>query len=178
LEADEHALDSKRLAIIDGPGVQALLRRPNPLPFQDERARLLREVHCTSAAARLTMAMLQPENWAPGSGSGARVGFAAAAPVRYPPQFLPYCLPPASAELQAPPLRTQPLQQPFKLVCTAFTLPQVGRGLLDGFGGHAAHMVHAAGRSAARLVTLMTAALPGFRDHCIYRRACRGGGHA
>ena len=57
-------------------------------------------------------------------------------------------------------------------VC-AFMLPQVGRALLEGFGGHAAHMVHAAGRSAARLVTLMTAALPGFRDHCIYRHAVR-----
>ena len=44
LQADEHALDSRRLAVIDGPGVQSLLRRPKPLPLQDERARLLREV--------------------------------------------------------------------------------------------------------------------------------------
>ena len=41
---DEHALDSKRLAVMDGPALQALLRRESPMPLQDERARLLREV--------------------------------------------------------------------------------------------------------------------------------------
>ena len=41
---DEHALDSKRLAVMDGPALQALLRRKSPMPLQDERARLLREV--------------------------------------------------------------------------------------------------------------------------------------
>ena len=44
LEEDEHVLDAARLACIDGAGVQTLLRRPTPLPLQEERARLLREV--------------------------------------------------------------------------------------------------------------------------------------
>jgi len=41
---DEHALDSTRLAVMDGPALQALLGRKSPMPLQDERARLLREV--------------------------------------------------------------------------------------------------------------------------------------
>ena len=45
----------------------------------------------------------------------------------------------------------------------------MGKGLLEGYGGQAVHLVHAAGGSAARLVELVTAAFPGFRDHCIYR---------
>ena len=44
LEEDEHVLDAARLACVDGAGVQVLLRRPTPLPLQEERARLLREV--------------------------------------------------------------------------------------------------------------------------------------
>lgn len=46
---------------------------------------------------------------------------------------------------------------------------QVGEGLLEGFGGRAVHLVHAADRSAARLVALLAATFPGFRDHCIYK---------
>ena len=44
MEEDEHVLDAARLAATDGPGVQALLRRVAPVPLQEERARLLREV--------------------------------------------------------------------------------------------------------------------------------------
>lgn len=48
---------------------------------------------------------------------------------------------------------------------------QVGQGLLEGFGGRAVKLVHAADGSAGRLVTLLTATFPGFRDHCIYKNA-------
>ena len=44
LQADPQALDAARLARIDGPGVRLLLRWPRPLPLEEERARLLREV--------------------------------------------------------------------------------------------------------------------------------------
>jgi hypothetical protein len=44
LLADPAALDARRLAAIDGPGVRALLGWPHPLPLEEERARLLREV--------------------------------------------------------------------------------------------------------------------------------------
>jgi len=46
---------------------------------------------------------------------------------------------------------------------------QVGAGLLEGYSGQAANLIAAAGGSAARLVQLVTAAFPGFRDHAIYR---------
>lgn len=46
---------------------------------------------------------------------------------------------------------------------------QVGEGLLQHFGGQAASLVTAACGSAARLVQLVTAHLPGFRDHAVYR---------
>ena len=42
--ADPGALDAVRLAAIDGPGVRALVGWPRPLPLEQERARLLREV--------------------------------------------------------------------------------------------------------------------------------------
>jgi hypothetical protein len=44
LDADPAALDAERLATVDGPALQGLLRRAQPLPLQEERARLLREV--------------------------------------------------------------------------------------------------------------------------------------
>lgn len=46
---------------------------------------------------------------------------------------------------------------------------KVGEGLLEGFGGRAVHLVHAADQSAGRLVALITATFPGFRDHCVYK---------
>ncbi len=46
--------------------------------------------------------------------------------------------------------------------------PQVGAGLLQHFGGQAVHLVSAAGGSALRLVELITAHFPGFRDHAVY----------
>ena len=46
---------------------------------------------------------------------------------------------------------------------------QVGQGLLAGYEGQASNLIAAAGRSAARLVELVTAAFPGFRDHTVYR---------
>lgn len=55
LEEDEHALDAARLAGMDGAGVQALLRRPGPVPLQEERARLLREVGARAGALLQTM---------------------------------------------------------------------------------------------------------------------------
>jgi hypothetical protein len=44
LAADAAALDGERLAAVDGPALQGLLQRKAPLPLQEERARLLREV--------------------------------------------------------------------------------------------------------------------------------------
>jgi hypothetical protein len=44
LLADSSALDAGRLAVIDGPMLRSLLRWPRPLPLEEERARLLREV--------------------------------------------------------------------------------------------------------------------------------------
>ncbi|KAI3435683.1 hypothetical protein D9Q98_001741 [Chlorella vulgaris] len=44
LLADPSALDASRLAVIDGPMLRSLLRWPRPLPLEEERARLLREV--------------------------------------------------------------------------------------------------------------------------------------
>ena len=43
-------LDASRLAAMDGAAVQALLRRPGPVPLQEERARLLREVRRPAGA--------------------------------------------------------------------------------------------------------------------------------
>ncbi|GAP64445.1 hypothetical protein ARMA_2868 [Ardenticatena maritima] len=45
---------------------------------------------------------------------------------------------------------------------------EVGAGLLAHFGGQAANLVSAADHSAARLVSLLTAHFPGFRDHAVY----------
>lgn len=53
------------------------------------------------------------------------------------------------------------------LVCR----PQVGAALLELYEGQAANLIRAAGQSAVRLVSLMAAAFPGFRDHCVYRCA-------
>lgn len=41
---DQNSLSAERLSVIDGAGVQRLLGWPRPVPLQDERARLLREV--------------------------------------------------------------------------------------------------------------------------------------
>ncbi|GAB4820369.1 hypothetical protein N2152v2_007415 [Parachlorella kessleri] len=60
--------------------------------------------------------------------------------------------------------RALPLQEE-----RARLLREVGQGLLQGYEGQASNLIHAAGRSAARLVELVTAAFPGFRDHTIYR---------
>lgn len=51
LDADSAALDAARLAELDGPGVRRLLGWPRPLPLEDERARLLREVRCHRGVA-------------------------------------------------------------------------------------------------------------------------------
>eukprot|EP00887_Chlorella_sp_A99_P005463 scaffold1.g5463.t1 len=48
-------------------------------------------------------------------------------------------------------------------------LREVGAGLLADWGGQAAQLVRAAGGSAARLVGLVAAAFPGFRDHCAWQ---------
>jgi hypothetical protein len=59
LEADPGALDAKRLTGIDGPALRKMLGWPRPLPLEDERARLLREVgqgllnHFGGSCARL-----------------------------------------------------------------------------------------------------------------------------
>jgi len=59
LEADRGALDAKRLTGIDGPKLRQMLGWPRPLPLEDERARLLREIgqglinHFGGSAARL-----------------------------------------------------------------------------------------------------------------------------
>ena len=44
LLADPRALDAGRLAVLDGADVRRLLQWPRPLPLEEERARLLREV--------------------------------------------------------------------------------------------------------------------------------------
>jgi hypothetical protein len=43
----------------------------------------------------------------------------------------------------------------------------VGAALLDLYDGLAANLVRAAQQSAVALVRLTTAAMPGFRDHCV-----------
>lgn len=48
------------------------------------------------------------------------------------------------------------------------SLVQVGHVLLAKFGGKAANLVHASGRSAVNLVRLMIAHFPGFRDHTVH----------
>ena len=54
--------------------------------------------------------------------------------------------------------------------------PQVGRVLLEHFGGQAARLVEAAQGSAVRLVQLVAQYLPGFRDHAVYKgRQVRAG---
>lgn len=46
---------------------------------------------------------------------------------------------------------------------------EVGRALVKNFSGQAANLINAAEGSAIALVELVTAYLPGFRDHCVYR---------
>lgn len=48
-------------------------------------------------------------------------------------------------------------------------LREIGRGLARHFDGKAANLVRVADGSVARLVELVTAHFPGFRDHAIYR---------
>lgn len=48
-------------------------------------------------------------------------------------------------------------------------LREVGRGLLQYYGGSAVQLIRAAGGSACRLVDLVTQAFPGFRDHAVYQ---------
>jgi hypothetical protein len=48
-------------------------------------------------------------------------------------------------------------------------LRELGAVLAAGWQGEAAHLIRAANHSAATLVALVTAQLPGFRDHAIYR---------
>jgi hypothetical protein len=48
-------------------------------------------------------------------------------------------------------------------------LRETGAALLGGYDGRAAELVRAAGGSAVQLVRLVTAAMPGFRDHAVYR---------
>ena len=46
---------------------------------------------------------------------------------------------------------------------------EVGAALSTHFGGQASGLIKSASGSAARLVELMTAHFPGFRDHCVYK---------
>ncbi|WOL12642.1 UPF0553 protein-like [Canna indica] len=48
-------------------------------------------------------------------------------------------------------------------------LHEVGLELERNFGGEAANLVKASGKSAANLVTLVTRHFPGFRDHSVYK---------
>jgi hypothetical protein len=48
-------------------------------------------------------------------------------------------------------------------------LREVGSVLQQQFGGQAAQLVEAAGQSAVRLVQLLAAHCPGFRDHSVYK---------
>ena len=51
LQGNAQALSADCLAGMDGPGVQALFGWPRPVPLQDTRASLLREVTCCSPLA-------------------------------------------------------------------------------------------------------------------------------
>jgi hypothetical protein len=53
---DPAALDAQRLATVDGPALRRLLRWPRPLPLEEERARLLREVGARLAGSCLPTA--------------------------------------------------------------------------------------------------------------------------
>eukprot|EP00271_Cylindrocystis_brebissonii_P019536 TRINITY_DN5965_c0_g1_i1.p1 TRINITY_DN5965_c0_g1~~TRINITY_DN5965_c0_g1_i1.p1 ORF type:complete len:274 (-),score=28.90 TRINITY_DN5965_c0_g1_i1:212-1033(-) len=88
LEEDPEALSAAKLSTCTGMQLRTLLRWPRPLPLEEERARLLRELSA---------------------------------------------------------------------------------GLMAEFRGSAVNLVKAANGSAARLVYLLTAHFPGFRDHCIYK---------
>ncbi|XP_010548454.1 PREDICTED: UPF0553 protein-like [Tarenaya hassleriana] len=48
-------------------------------------------------------------------------------------------------------------------------LHEVGRELETNFGGKASNLVESCGRSAVKLVTLITRHFPGFRDHSLYK---------
>ncbi|KAG9158801.1 hypothetical protein Leryth_013692, partial [Lithospermum erythrorhizon] len=48
-------------------------------------------------------------------------------------------------------------------------LHEVGRELERSFDGKASNLVKASGKSAARLVALITSHFPGFRDHTMYK---------
>ncbi|GAB2282700.1 hypothetical protein Dimus_017238 [Dionaea muscipula] len=88
LKRDNSILDADRLQKYTGPDLRELLEWPRPLPLEDERARLLREV---------------------------------------------------------------------------------GNELEKSFGGKASILVSASGKSAVKLVGLLTSHFPGFRDHSIYK---------
>lgn len=65
------------------------------------------------------------------------------------------------------------LQQPLPSSALHVHMParrrvQVGVGLLQHFGGHAAQLIAAAEQSAVRLAKLVACHFPGFRDQCIY----------
>ena len=147
---------------MDGPALQALLRRPSALPLQDERARLLREVRVQSPSekAAYTVGLLKPEKETTNNLHTCLWRRFEAVIIGLPVT----CVLAKSHSVCCSSLRGSSVRM-------ALGLRQVGRGVLEGFGGQAVHLVHAAGRSAAHLVTLLTAAFPGFRDHCIYRCA-------
>ena len=81
--------------------------------------------------------------------------------------FRRLCFPPwppsPPAHIPPPHLFCENSRFPLLLPC------QVGAALLELYGGLAANLVRAAGQSAVQLVRLVTAAFPGFRDHCVYR---------
>lgn len=143
LLADPTVLDAVRLTAIDGLGVRRLLRWPRPLPLEEERARLLREVSWWVGGYRLVVVVLL---LCMSTGQDAGQSSAAAAATYFHPSALS---PPSLHCLPRP--------------------AQVGVALLELYGGQAANLVRAAGQSAVQLVQLVTSALPGFRDHCVYR---------
>ncbi len=48
-------------------------------------------------------------------------------------------------------------------------LREVGASLVAHFDGQASHLIRGANGSASKLVELVTAYFPGFRDHCVYK---------
>lgn len=156
---DPHAIDAERLARVTGEELQELVGWERPLPLQGERARLLREVGSPWAFAykAATFQSLHTNSW-----------------LWCGPCFYCYFELPAVGAVSSGAAAVwhqgalKP-QQPHPHPHTPCPRPQVGRGLLESYGGQAANLVRAANRSAARLVRLVTAVFPGFRDHAIYR---------
>lgn len=145
--------------------MRQLLQQEQPLPLEEERARLLREVSREGREGReagLWFTVFQwciNDSWTKAAVPmpGGRCWWKCCRHATQ-QQFCSDCR--SSSLLQC--RQNQPSSRPLPRA-------QVGAALLDLYQGQAANLIRAAGQSAVRLVRLVTAAFSGFRDHCVYR---------